>query len=222
MTGLPIIETKANDVSAYIPTNVISITDGQIFLQSDLFNANQRPAVDVGISVSRVGGDAMTKAMKAVTGSLKVELAQYRAMEAFAMFASDLDAASKAQLARGQRLMELFKQGQYAPFPMEQQVVSIWAATTGKLDAVPVQDVSRFETEFLDHVKRTAGGVLDAIRESGKFEDDNEQALEQAYDAFLDQFQTSEGESIKAGHEEFEALADEDVEQEQIVKQKRG
>jgi len=222
MTGLPIIETKANDVSAYIPTNVISITDGQIFLQSDLFNANQRPAVDVGISVSRVGGSAMTKAMKAVTGSLKVELAQYRAMEAFAMFASDLDAASKAQLARGQRLMELFKQGQYAPFPMEQQVVSIWAATTGKLDAVPVADISRFETEFLDYVKRSHGGVLDAIRESGKFEDDNEQALEQAYDSFLDQFQTSEGQSIKAGHEEFEALADEDVEQEQIVKQKRG
>jgi len=222
MTGLPIIETKANDVSAYIPTNVISITDGQIFLQSDLFNANQRPAVDVGISVSRVGGSAMTKAMKAVTGSLKVELAQYRAMEAFAMFASDLDAASKAQLARGQRLMELFKQGQYAPFPMEQQVVSIWAATTGKLDAVPVVDISRFETEFLDYVKRSHAGVLDAIRESGKFEDDNEQALEQAYDSFLDQFQTSEGQSIKAGHEEFEALADEDVEQEQIVKQKRG
>src|SRR5690242_1722501 len=113
MTGLPIIETKANDVSAYIPTNVISITDGQIFLQSDLFNANQRPAIDVGISVSRVGGAAMTKSMKAVTGSLKVELAQYRAMEAFAMFASDLDAASKQQLARGQRIMELFKQGQY-------------------------------------------------------------------------------------------------------------
>jgi len=222
MTGLPIIETKANDVSAYIPTNVISITDGQIFLQSDLFNANQRPAVDVGISVSRVGGSAMTKAMKAVTGSLKVELAQYRAMEAFAMFASDLDAASKAQLARGQRLMELFKQGQYAPFPMEQQVVSIWAATTGKLDAVPVADISRFESEFLDHVKRTAGGVLDAIRESGQFEDDNEQALEQAYEAFLDQFQTSDGQSIKVGHEEFEALADEDVEQEQIVKQKRA
>ena len=222
MTGLPIIETKANDVSAYIPTNVISITDGQIFLQSDLFNANQRPAVDVGISVSRVGGAAMTKSMKAVTGSLKVELAQYRAMEAFAMFASDLDAASKAQLARGQRLMELFKQGQYAPFPVEQQVVSIWAATTGKLDAVPVQDVSRFESEFLDYVKRSHAGVLDAIRESGKFEDDNEQALEGAYESFLDQFQTSEGESIKAGHEEFEALDDEDVEQEQIVKQKRA
>ena len=222
MTGLPIIETKANDVSAFIPTNVISITDGQIFLQSDLFNANQRPAVDVGISVSRVGGAAMTKAMKAVTGSLKVELAQYRAMEAFAMFASDLDAASKAQLARGQRLMELFKQGQYAPFSMERQVVSLWAATSGKLDAVPVEDISRFESEFLDHVKRTQGGVLDAIRETGKFEDDNQAALEGAYESFLDQFETSEGGSIKAGHEEHEALADEDVEQEQIVKQKRG
>jgi F-type H+-transporting ATPase subunit alpha len=224
MTGLPIIETKANDVSAYIPTNVISITDGQIFLQSDLFNANQRPAVDVGISVSRVGGAAMQKSMKAVTGSLKVELAQYRAMEAFAMFASDLDAASKQQLARGQRIMELFKQGQYAPFPVENQVVSIWAATTGKLDAVPVEDISRFEAEFLDYLKRSHGQVLAAIRESGKFEDDSEQALEAAYTSFLDQFETGDGSSIKvkAGHEEFEALPDEEVEQEQIVKQKRG
>ena len=222
MTGLPIVETKANDVSAFIPTNVISITDGQIFLQSDLFNANQRPAVDVGISVSRVGGAAMQKSMKAVTGSLKVELAQYRAMEAFAMFASDLDAASKQQLARGQRIMELFKQGQYAPFPVEDQVVSIWAASTAKLDPVPVEDISRFETEFLDYLKRSHGGILDAIRESGKFEDDNKQALEGAYDSFADQFETSEGGSIKAGHEEHEALADEDVEQEQIVKQKRG
>ncbi len=222
MTGLPIVETKANDVSAYIPTNVISITDGQIFLQSDLFNANQRPAVDVGISVSRVGGAAMNKSMKAVTGSLKVELAQYRAMEAFAMFASDLDAASKQQLARGQRIMELFKQGQYAPFPVENQVVSIWAATTGKIDKVPVADVGRFESEFLDYLSRSHGEVLAAIRESGKFEDENEQALEKAYESFLDQFETSDGQSIKAGHEEYEALADEDVEQEQIVKQKRS
>jgi F-type H+-transporting ATPase subunit alpha len=222
MTGLPIIETKANDVSAYIPTNVISITDGQIFLQSDLFNANQRPAVDVGISVSRVGGAAMQKSMKKVTGSLKVELAQYRAMEAFAMFASDLDAASKQQLARGQRIMELFKQGQYAPFPVEHQVVSIWAASAGKLDAVPVEDITRFETEFLDYLKRSHSGILDAIRETGKFEDDNKAALEKAYDSFTDQFETSEGGSIKAGHEEFDALSDEDVEQEQIVKQKRG
>ncbi|MRJ76740.1 F0F1 ATP synthase subunit alpha [Aeromicrobium sp. SMF47] len=222
MTGLPIIETKANDVSAYIPTNVISITDGQIFLQSDLFNANQRPAVDVGISVSRVGGAAMQKSMKAVTGSLKVELAQYRAMEAFAMFASDLDAASKQQLARGQRIMELFKQGQYAPFPVENQVVSIWAASSGKLDAVPVEDISRFESEFLDYLKRSHSDVLAAIRETGKFEDDNKQALEAAYDSFTDQFETSEGHSIKAGHEEFDPLTDEDVSQEQIVKQKRG
>ena len=222
MTGLPIVETKANDVSAFIPTNVISITDGQIFLQSDLFNANQRPAVDVGISVSRVGGAAMQKSMKAVTGSLKVELAQYRAMEAFAMFASDLDAASKQQLARGQRIMELFKQGQYAPFPVEDQVVSIWAASSGKLDPVPVDDISRFETEFLDYLKRSHAGILDAIRESGKFDDDNRSALEGAYESFTDQFETSEGGSIKVGHEEHEALADEDVEQEQIVKQKRG
>ncbi len=222
MTGLPVIETKANDVSAYIPTNVISITDGQIFLQSDLFNANQRPAVDVGISVSRVGGAAMTKAMKAVTGSLKVDLAQFRAMEAFAMFASDLDAASKAQLARGQRLMELFKQGQYAPFPMEQQVVSLWAGTQGKLDPVPVEDISRFEEEFLDYVKRSHEGILSGIRETAKFDDDTASALESAYESFLEQFETSEGGRITAGREEFEALDDEDVEQEQIVKQKRG
>ncbi|KQO38683.1 MULTISPECIES: F0F1 ATP synthase subunit alpha [unclassified Aeromicrobium] len=222
MTGLPVIETKANDVSAYIPTNVISITDGQIFLQSDLFNANQRPAVDVGISVSRVGGAAMTKAMKAVTGSLKVDLAQYRAMEAFAMFASDLDAASKAQLARGQRLMELFKQGQYAPFPMEQQVVSLWAGTQGKLDPVPVEDISRFEEEFLDYVKRSHEGIFTTIRETAKFDDDTASSLESAYTSFLEQFETSEGGRISVGREEFDALDDEDVEQEQIVKQKRG
>ncbi|WP_229051348.1 F0F1 ATP synthase subunit alpha [Aeromicrobium sp. Leaf350] len=222
MTGLPIVETKANDVSAYIPTNVISITDGQIFLQSDLFNANQRPAVDVGISVSRVGGAAMQKSMKAVTGSLKVELAQYRAMEAFAMFASDLDAASKAQLARGQRIMELFKQGQYQPFAVEQQVVSLWAVQNGKVDDVPIDDVSRFESEFLDYIKRSHSGIFDAIRETGKFEDDTASALEDAYTSFLDQFETSDGESIKPGSQDVEALDDEDVEQEQIVKQKRG
>jgi F-type H+-transporting ATPase subunit alpha len=145
MTGLPIIETKANDISAYIPTNVISITDGQLFLQSDLFNANQRPAIDVGVSVSRVGGNAQIKAMRKVTGSLKIDLAQYRALEAFAMFASDLDAASRQQLERGERLMELLKQPQYAPFPVEEQVVSIWMGTTGKLDPVPTVDVRRFE-----------------------------------------------------------------------------
>ncbi|MDQ3415509.1 MAG: F0F1 ATP synthase subunit alpha [Actinomycetota bacterium] len=222
MTALPIVETKANDVSAYIPTNVISITDGQIFLQSDLFNSNQRPAIDVGISVSRVGGAAMTKAMKKVTGSLKIDLAQFRAMEAFAMFASDLDATSRRQLDRGSRLMELLKQPQYSPFSMEQQTISMWAGTSGKLDAVPAEDVSRFESELLDYIKREHGGILDTIRETGKFEDDTASSLDSAYESFADQFETSEGGSIKAGHEEHEALDDEDVEQEQIVKQKRG
>jgi F-type H+-transporting ATPase subunit alpha len=206
MTGLPIIETKANDVSAYIPTNVISITDGQIFLQSDLFNANQRPAIDVGISVSRVGGAAMTKAMRKVTGSLKVDLAQFRAMEAFAMFASDLDAASKQQLARGERLMELLKQGQYSPFPMEEQAISIWAGTAGKLDVVPVPDIRRFESEFLDYLRRDHGGILEGIRETRGWDDDTTAALESAYDSFLDQFETGDGQSLRAGREEFEAL----------------
>jgi F-type H+-transporting ATPase subunit alpha len=222
MTGLPIIETKANDVSAYIPTNVISITDGQIFLQSDLFAANQRPAIDVGISVSRVGGAAMTKAMKAVTGSLKVELAQFRAMEAFAMFASDLDAASRQQLDRGQRLMALLKQPQYSPYPLDSMTASLWAGTSGKLDRVPTEDVARFETEFLDYLHREHAGVMDAIRETRQFSDDTAHALESAYNSFLDQFETSEGGSIKPGKEQVEALEDQDVEQEQIVKQKRG
>ena len=201
MTGLPIIETKANDVSAYIPTNVISITDGQIFLQSDLFAANQRPAIDVGVSVSRVGGAAMTKAMKAVTGSLKVDLAQFRAMEAFAMFASDLDAASRQQLDRGQRLMALLKQPAYSPYPLEEMTVSLWIGTTGRLDRVPADDVLRFEREFLDYLRRSHEGILSAIRETQKFEDDTASSLEGAYDSFLDQFETSEGGSIKVGHE---------------------
>ena len=222
MTGLPIIETKANDVSAYIPTNVISITDGQIFLQSDLFASNQRPAIDVGVSVSRVGGAAMTKAMKTVTGSLKVDLAQFRAMEAFAMFASDLDAASRQQLDRGQRLMALLKQPQYSPYPLQDMTVSLWLGTSGRLDKVPTEDVLRFEQEFLDFTRRSHGDLLDAIASSQKFEDETESGLEKAYDDFLDQFETSEGGSIKAGHEEHEALEDEDIDQEQIVKQKKG
>ncbi|MET3960733.1 F-type H+-transporting ATPase subunit alpha [Marmoricola sp. OAE513] len=222
MTGLPIIETKANDVSAFIPTNVISITDGQIFLQSDLFAANQRPAIDVGISVSRVGGAAMTKAMKAVTGSLKVDLAQFRAMEAFAMFASDLDAASRQQLDRGGRLMALLKQPAYSPYPLQEMTVSLWIGTTGRLDKVPVEDVLRFEKEFLDYLRLSHAGILDTIRETQKFEDDTEKSLEGAYESFLNQFETSEGNSIKPGAEAHEALEDGDVEQEQIVKQKRG
>src|SRR5213078_1998469 len=165
MTGLPIIETKANDISAYIPTNVISITDGQIFLETDLFNANQRPAVDVGISVSRVGGDAQLKSIKSVSGTLKLELAQYRALEAFALFASDLDAASRRQLDRGAKLTELLKQPQYSPFPVEDQVVSIWAGTNGKLDEVPVPDILRFERELLDYLGRNTK-VLTTLRDT--------------------------------------------------------
>jgi len=222
MTGLPMVETKANDVSAYIPTNVISITDGQIFLQSDLFAANQRPAIDVGVSVSRVGGAAMTKAVKNVTGSLKVDLAQFRAMEAFAMFASDLDAASRQQLDRGQRLMALLRQPSLSPYPVDEMTASLWLGTTGRLDKVPTDDVLRFESEFLDYLRRSHDGVLGSIRESMNFTEDTAHAMEQAYDAFLDDFQTSEGESIKPGHEEHEALEDEDLEQEQIVRQKRG
>jgi F-type H+/Na+-transporting ATPase subunit alpha len=222
MTGLPLIETKANDVSAYIPTNVISITDGQIFLETDLFNANQRPAINVGVSVSRVGGAAQTKAMKSVAGSLRVDLAQYRALEAFALFASDLDAASRQQLARGQRLMELLKQGQYSPYPMEEQVVSIWLGTTGALDDVAVSDVRRFEGELLDQMRRS-GSVLQTIRETGRLEDDTAAALKDEVEKFKQGFQTGEGKSlVEAGHEEAEALEDESVEQEQIVRQRRG
>jgi F-type H+-transporting ATPase subunit alpha len=221
MTGLPIIETKANDISAFIPTNVISITDGQIFLQSDLFAANQRPAIDVGISVSRVGGAAMTKAMKAVTGSLKVDLAQYRAMEAFAMFASDLDATSRRQLERGKRLTELLRQPQYSPYPVEEQTVSVWIGTSGRLDEVPVDDVLRFEREFLEVLRRDGSSVLDSIRESGTFDEGHQDAVVKVLDEFKQSFETSDG-KLLAGHEESKALDEEEVEQEQIVRQKRG
>jgi F-type H+-transporting ATPase subunit alpha len=220
MTGLPIIETKANDVSAYIPTNVISITDGQIFLQSDLFNANQRPAIDVGISVSRVGGAAQIKAMKNVAGSLKLELAQYRDMQAFAMFASDLDATTRRQLDRGGRLVELLRQPQYSPYPVEEQVVSVWAGIQGLMDEVPVDDVLRFERELLDHL-RHHGDVLRNIRETKNFDDDTAAALREQIAEFKKGFQTSEG-KLLAGREEHVALEEEEVTQEQIVRQKRG
>ncbi|MFI2753546.1 F0F1 ATP synthase subunit alpha [Cellulomonas sp. P22] len=218
MTGLPIIETKANDVSAYIPTNVISITDGQIFLQSDLFNADQRPAVDVGISVSRVGGAAQIKAMKQVSGTLKIDLAQYRSLEAFAMFASDLDAASLAQLTRGARLMELLKQGQYSPYPVEDQVASIWAGTKGKLDDVPVSDVRRFERELIESLHRNSD-VLTTIAETGKLDGATEEKLAAAVDEFRNGFLKGDGTPL-VGDE----VADEEtpVEQEQIVRQKKG
>jgi ATP synthase F1, alpha subunit len=216
MTGFPIIETKANDVSAFIPTNVISITDGQIFLQSDLFNANQRPAVDVGISVSRVGGAAQTKAMKKVSGTLKLELAQYRAMEAFAMFASDLDEASKAQLTRGARLTELLRQPQYTPYAVEEQVVSIWAGTNGYLDDLEVSDILRFEAEFIDYLRHRTS-VLTDIAASGKLEDDVVEALKSAVTEFKKGFR-SEGTShlVDAGHEEYQAAKDQDITQETI------
>ncbi|PPG44827.1 F0F1 ATP synthase subunit alpha [Rathayibacter sp. AY2B5] len=221
MTGLPIIETKANDVSAYIPTNVISITDGQIFLQSDLFNANQRPAVDVGISVSRVGGDAQVKSIKKVSGTLKLELAQYRSLEAFAMFASDLDAASRRQLARGARLTELLKQPQYSPYPVEEQVVSIWAGTNGKLDEVPVPDVLRFERELLDYLGRNTQ-VLNTLRDTNVLSDDTVAELNRAVDGFKLEFQTGEGKPLASvGREEHQAIAADEVGQEKIVKGRR-
>ena len=196
MTGLPIIETKGNDVSAFIPTNVISITDGQIFLEADLFNSGVRPAINVGISVSRVAGNAQIKAMKAVSGRLRLDLAQYRELEAFSAFASDLDKASKAQLERGQRLVELLKQGQFSPYPVEREVVSIWAGTNGYLDVVPVPDVRRFEAEFLDHVGRTEQGIYNAILQTGKLEDSTIEQLKKTILDFTGQFQTSEGESL--------------------------
>ncbi len=225
MTGLPIIETKAGDVSAYIPTNVISITDGQIYLQADLFNANVRPAIDVGISVSRVGGNAQIKAMKDVSGRLKVDLAQFREMEAFAMFASDLDAASRAQLERGARMVELLKQPQASPIPVEQQVAIIWAGTSGELDQVPTEEVRRFESEFVDYLRREQSGLLDGIRESGKLGDDTRSALEDAMKSFKEQFRTKEGSGIHPGtnedDENIESLEEDDVNQEQIKRQKR-
>ncbi|BCW19612.1 F0F1 ATP synthase subunit alpha [Pseudarthrobacter enclensis] len=221
MTGLPLIETKANDVSAYIPTNVISITDGQIFLQSDLFNANQRPAVDVGVSVSRVGGAAQVKSMKKVSGTLKLDLAQYRDMQAFAMFASDLDAASRQQLTRGARLMELLKQGQYSPFPVENQVVSIWAGTNGYLDDVPVEDISRFEGEFLEHLAHKSS-ILTTLAQTNVLDDDTVAALKSAIVDFKKGF-FGEGDNhlVGAGHEEHDAISEGEVDQEKIVKQKR-
>ncbi|MFD5600140.1 F0F1 ATP synthase subunit alpha [Leucobacter sp. NPDC058333] len=217
MTGLPIIETKANDVSAYIPTNVISITDGQIFLQSDLFNANQRPAVDVGISVSRVGGDAQVKSIKKVSGTLKLELAQYRALEAFAMFASDLDPTSRKQLERGARLTELLKQPQYTPYPVEEQTVSIWAGTKGFLDDVPVEDILRFEREFLDYLGRNSE-ALNTLRATNVLDDDTVAELESQIGKFTSEFRTSSGQSLA---EQFDAIDEAEIKQEQLVVNKK-
>ncbi|MET9625915.1 F0F1 ATP synthase subunit alpha [Lentzea sp. NPDC006480] len=196
MTGLPIIETKANDVSAYIPTNVISITDGQCFLESDLFNAGVRPAVNVGISVSRVGGAAQIKAMKDVAGSLRLDLSQFRELEAFSAFASDLDAASRAQLDRGARLVELLKQGQYSPVPVEEQVVEIFAATKGHLDDVPVADIRRFVADFKDSLRRNHADLLGSIVETKKFPEDAQKRVVAALNEFKKQFTASDGSTI--------------------------
>jgi F-type H+-transporting ATPase subunit alpha len=215
MTGLPIIETKAGDVSAYIPTNVISITDGQCFLEGDLFNAGVRPAINVGISVSRVGGAAQVKAMRKVSGTLRLDLSAYRELEAFAAFGSDLDAASKQSLARGSRLVELLKQGQFSPYPVEEQVVSIWAGTRGHLDRVPVQDIRRFESEYLQYLRHAPGAPLEAIRTQGDLSDDTEKALIAGLGEFSDTFTTSEG-VILGRQAEVHAMDKAEVGQEKV------
>ena len=215
LTGLPIIETKANDISAYIPTNVISITDGQCFLETDLFNQGVRPAINVGVSVSRVGGNAQIKAMKEVAGSLRLDLSQYRELEAFAAFASDLDATSKAQLERGARLVELLKQPQYQPMPVEEQVVSIFLGTGGHLDTVPVEDVRRFETEFVDHVRASEEEILKEIRESQKLTDETAALLAEAVNQFKKGFAATGGGSV-VPDEHVEALDEEKLGKEAV------
>jgi F-type H+-transporting ATPase subunit alpha len=215
LTGLPIIETKANDISAYIPTNVISITDGQVFLESDLFNQGVRPAINVGVSVSRVGGAAQIKAMKEVAGSLRLDLSQFRELESFAAFASDLDATSKAQLERGARLVELLKQPQYQPSPVEEQVVSIFLGTGGHLDSVPTEDVHRFETEFLDHIRGSKDGILSDIKESQKLSEDTEKKLVDAIKEFKKGFAATGGGSV-VRDEHVEALDEDQVAKEAV------
>ena len=215
MTGLPVIETKANDISAYIPTNVISITDGQCFLETDLFNQGVRPAINVGVSVSRVGGAAQIKAMKEVAGSLRLDLSQYRELEAFAAFASDLDETSKAQLERGARLVELLKQPQYSPMPVQDQVVAIFLGTKGHLDSVPVADVGRFEAEFLEHLAASNPGILSEIRDTEKLSEDTEASLVAAVADFKNGFATSDGSSV-VPNAHVAAMDEADVEKESV------
>ena len=215
MTGLPIIETKANDISAYIPTNVISITDGQCFLETDLFNQGVRPAINVGVSVSRVGGAAQIKAMKEVAGSLRLDLSQYRELEAFAAFASDLDETSKAQLERGARLVELLKQPQYSPMSVEDQVVAIFLGTKGHLDSVPVADVGRFEAEFIEHIKASSPDILSGIRDTQKLGEDADVRLEGAIADFKHGFATTDGSSV-VPNAHVAAMDEGDVEKESV------
>jgi F-type H+-transporting ATPase subunit alpha len=219
LTGLPIIETKGNDVSAYIPTNVISITDGQIFLETDLFNAGVRPAINVGISVSRVGGNAQIKAMKSVAGRLRLDLAQYRELESFAAFGSDLDKASKAQLERGSRLVELLKQPQYSPYSVERQVVSVWAGGSGQLDDVPVADIRKFEREFLDYVGHRHQSVFDGIVSSGQLSEEAIKELTDAIDDFKKTFETSSGKPLDKA---AEAMDEDEVDQEKVTAHRKA
>ena len=215
MTGLPIIETKANDVSAYIPTNVISITDGQVFLESDLFNRGVRPAVNVGISVSRVGGAAQTKGMKKVSGSLRLDLAAFRDLEAFATFASDLDAASKNQLERGARLVEILKQDQNSPVPVEDQIVSIYLAGEGKYDSVPVEDIRRFEAELLEDLHHSAADVYEQIKGGAALTDESMDSLKSKTDKFKETFRASDGSRVVA-EPPAEAMSAEELERENL------
>lgn len=216
MTGLPIIETKGNDISAFIPTNVISITDGQIFLETDLLNSGQRPAINVGTSVSRVGGAAQVTPMKRVAGRLRLDLAQYRELEAFSAFASDLDKASRDQLDRGARMMELMKQSNYSPVPVEEQVVSIWAGTEGKLDDVPIGDIRRFESEFLEYLRRSHDTVLSLIRD-GEWNDDVINALDKAIAHFKQMFLASE-DTTRVNELAAEAMQAEDQAREKVTR----
>jgi F-type H+/Na+-transporting ATPase subunit alpha len=215
MTGLPIIETKANDISAFIPTNVISITDGQCFLESDLFNQGVRPAINVGVSVSRVGGAAQIKAMKEVAGSLRLDLSQYRELEAFAAFASDLDAASKAQLDRGVRLVELLKQPQYSPLSVEDQVVAIFLGTQGHLDSVPAEDVTRFVEELLEHVKASHSDITNTIKTTKKLSEEDEAKLVTVINDFKKGFAATDGSSVVVT-EEADALDPAELGQESV------
>lgn len=210
MTALPIIETKANDVSAFIPTNVISITDGQVFLESDLFNQGVRPAINVGVSVSRVGGAAQTKGMKKVAGNLRLDLAAYRDLQAFAAFASDLDAASKAQLERGSRLVELLKQSESSPQPVEYQMVSIYLAEAGIFDVVPVEDVRRFEAEVHEYLNANTPEVFEQIAGGKALSDESKGALEAAAKEFAPTFRTSEGHNLGT-EEPVDPLDEDDV-----------
>jgi F-type H+-transporting ATPase subunit alpha len=217
LTGLPIIETKANDISAYIPTNVISITDGQIFLETDLFNSGVRPAINVGRSVSRVGGDAQIKAMKKVAGGLKLALSQFRDLEAFAAFSSDLDSASRAQLDRGARLVELLKQPQYSPSPVERQVVSVWAGTGGFLDDVPIEDIRRFEEEFLSTLGRKHPGIYESISATGELSEDTTTALKDAIEDFRRSFEITGG-GLLVSDEPAEPLSEDDVSKDAVTR----